>query len=449
MIPWDDGCGKSVCILWVIQEKRACHRFRKRTSMTLLSTTPFDVESVRRDFPILSQTLPNGRPLVYLDTGATAQKPKVVIDKIVECFEQYNSNVHRGIHQLGDRMTTELEDAREKVRRFVAAADVDEIVFTSGTTMSLNLVAYGWGRKFLRAGDEILITPMEHHANLVPWQLAARATGATLKYLPLSADGRLDLSRLDEYLTRRTKLLSVTGMSNVLGTINPIAELAKRAHDVGALICVDGAQSVPHGHTDVVRDGIDFLAFSGHKLYGPTGVGVLYARKELLESMDPFLTGGNMIREVFEQSSTWADVPAKFEAGTCPFVEAVGLGTAIDYLDRLGMDQITAYEHSLSVYAHQRISEIPGLRILGPSVEHKGAILGFVVEGIHSHDMSDLLDREGVAIRAGHHCTMPLHELLKLTSSSRATFAFYNSTKEVDLLFDAIHSAKKIFERRK
>lgn len=417
--------------------------------MTDSNPSTFDVESVRRDFPILSQRLRNDRPLIYFDTGATAQKPKVVIDKLVECYEHYNSNVHRGIHQLGDRMTTELENAREKVRSFIGAADVDEIVFTSGTTMSLNLVAHGWARKFLKPGDEILITPMEHHANLVPWQLAAKATGATLKYIPLTDDGRLDLSRLDEFLIRKTKLLAVTAMSNVLGTINPIPELARRAHDVGALICVDGAQSVPHAKTNVQKDGIDFLAFSGHKVYGPTGIGVVYGRKALLNAMDPFLTGGNMIREVHEQTSTWADTPAKFEAGTCPFVEAVGLGTAIDYVQSLGLDQITEYEHSLSIYAHERVKQIPGVRILGPDVEHKGAILGLVVEGLHAHDLSDLLDREGIAIRAGHHCTMPLHDLLKLTSTARASLAFYNTRSEIDTLVEAIYSAKKVFERRK
>jgi cysteine desulfurase/selenocysteine lyase len=415
--------------------------------MTAVASPAFDVESIRRDFPILSRRLANDRPLVYLDTAATAQKPRVVIDKVIECYEQYNSNVHRGIHQLGDRMTTELETARENVQRFIGARDVDEIVFTSGTTMSLNIVAHGWARKFLKPGDEILVNVMEHHANLVPWQLAAKATGATLKFIPLTADGRLDLSNLDELLTARTKLLAVTAMSNVLGTINPIAELARRAHAVGALICVDGAQSVPHGTTDVRAEGIDFLAFSGHKLYGPTGVGVFYARKELLERMDPFLAGGHMIREVFEQSSTWADPPAKFEAGTCPFIEAVALGTAIDYLRTLGLDQIARYEHQLSVYAHQRLGDVPGLRILGPNVDNKGAILGFVVEGLHPHDLSDLLDREGVAIRAGHHCTMPLHDLLGLTSSARASLAFYNTTAEVDALVDAVLAAKKVFRR--
>lgn len=314
--------------------------------------------------------------------------------------------------------------------------------------MSLNMVAHGWARKFLKPGDEILVNLMEHHANLVPWQLAAKSTGATLKYIPLTEDGRLNLDRLDEFLTEKTKLLAVTAMSNVLGTINPITELAQRAHDVGALICVDGAQSVPHEVTDVRASKIDFLAFSGHKLYGPTGIGVLYARKELLEAMDPFLTGGHMIREVFEQSSTWADPPAKFEAGTCPFVEAAALGSAIDYVESIGVDRIASYEHELSVVAHERLRQIPGVRILGPDIAHKGAILSLVVEGIHPHDLSDLLDREGVAIRAGHHCTMPLHDHLNLTSTARASLAFYNTHAEIDTLVNALQSARKVFRLR-
>jgi cysteine desulfurase/selenocysteine lyase len=342
-------------------------------------------------------------------------------------------------------MTTELENAREIIQRFIGAKELDEIVFTSGTTMSLNLVAHGWARKFLKQGDEILVNPMEHHANLVPWQLAAKATGASLKYIPLTEDGQLDLRPLDQLLTSRTKLVAVTGMSNVLGTINPIEELTKRAHDVGALICVDGAQSVPHIAANVQLSDVDFLAFSGHKLYGPTGIGVLYARKQLLESMDPFLTGGHMIREVFEQSATWADPPAKFEAGTCPFVEAVALGTAVEYIQQIGLDRIAKYEHQLSEYAHQQLGQVPGVRILGPSVEKKGAILSLVVDGVHAHDLSDLLDREGVAIRAGHHCTMPLHDLLNLTSTARASFAFYNTFAEVDILAQALQSARKVF----
>lgn len=406
---------------------------------------PFDVDAVRRDFPILHQTLSGGMPLVYLDTAATAQKPRSVISKILECYEQYNSNVHRGIHQLGDRMTVELEAAREKVQQFIGAREPDEIVFTSGTTMSLNLVAHGWARKHLKPGDQILLNQMEHHANLVPWQLAAAATGAELRFLPLTADCRLDMRQLDELLTRRTKLVAVTGMSNVLGTVNPIDILAQRAHDVGALICVDAAQSVPHAATNVQSPVVDFLAFSGHKLYGPTGIGVLYARRELLESMDPFLAGGHMIREVFLDSSTWADPPAKFEAGTCPFIEAVGLGAAIDYVTNLGLSRIAAYEHSLSVLAHERLSSVKGVTIHGPAVEHKGAILSFTVDGVHPHDLSDVLDRRGVAIRAGHHCTMPLHELLNLTATARASLAFYNTVDEIESLAEAVQAARKVF----
>ena len=410
-----------------------------------ISSADFDVESIRRDFPILSQRLAGDVPLVYLDTAATAHKPRSVVAKVVECFEQYNSNVHRGIHQLGDRMTTELELAREKIQHFIGAGSPDEIVLTSGTTMSLNMVAHGWARKFLKPGDEILLNPMEHHANLVPWQLAAAATGASLKYIPLTDDGRLDLSTLDQLLTYKTKLLAVTAMSNVLGTINPIAELAQRAHDVGALICVDGAQSVPHLITNVRSLQIDFLAFSGHKLYGPTGVGVLYARRQLLEAMDPFLAGGHMIREVFLDSSTWADPPAKFEAGTCPFIEAMGLGAAIDYVQQIGLARIADYEHQLSVRAHQQLAQVPGVTIHGPSVDHKGAILSFTVDGVHPHDLSDLLDRRGVAIRAGHHCTMPLHELLDLTATARASLAFYNTLEEVDALAEAVRGARQVF----
>ncbi|MDX1966989.1 MAG: cysteine desulfurase [Planctomycetaceae bacterium] len=413
--------------------------------MPLNVLTSFPVDQIRQDFPILQSRLAGDRPLVYLDTAATSQKPRVVIAKLVEALEQYNSNVHRGIHQLGDRMTTEMESAREKVQRFLGASEPEEIVFTSGTTMSLNLVAYGYGRKVLRPGDEILLNEMEHHANIVPWQMAAQATGAVLKFLPLTQEGRLDLSRLDEFLTRRTRILAVTAMSNVLGTINPIAELARRAHDVGATVVVDAAQSVPHLPCNVVAEGVDFLAFSGHKLYGPTGIGVLYGRRELLEMMDPFLGGGHMIREVFRERATWADPPAKFEAGTAAFVEAVGLGTAVDYVRQLGLESIAAYEHQLLEYGMQVLSQITGLRIYGPDADHKGAILSFTVDGVHPHDLSDLLDREGVAVRAGHHCTMPLHDLWQLTATARASFAFYNTFEEIDVLGEAIRKARRVF----
>ena len=414
--------------------------------MSLLTdASSVDVEAIRADFPILHKPLPGGRALVYLDNGATAQKPRQVIDKLVECYENYNSNVHRGIHTLGDRVTVELEQAREKIQAFLGADDPREIVFTGGTTASINLVAQGWGRKFLHAGDELLLNESEHHANLVPWQQVAHERGAVLKFIPLTADGRLDLNGLDEVLTRRTRLVAVSGLSNVLGTIHPIAELAARARDVGARILVDGAQSVPHAATHVGRLGIDFLAFSGHKLYGPSGVGVLYGRRELLEDMDPFMTGGNMIRRVFRDHSEWADPPAKFEAGTLPIAQAIGLGAAVDYVTALGWETIAAQEHALASAAWDQLRVIPGLRLLGPGLEHRGAIFSFTLEGLHPHDVAELLDRKGVAVRAGHHCTMPLHDLLGITASTRASFAFYNTTAEVEALCAAIQFARKKF----
>ena len=409
------------------------------------SRRPFDIQTVRRDFPILARPLPNGATLAYLDNGATSQKPQAVIDKVREVYETYNANVHRGIHQLGDRVTVELEAARENVRQFINAEDSVEIVFTSGTTMSINLVTQAWGRKFLKPGDEILLNEMEHHANLVPWQQTAKATGAKLKYLPLTADGRLDATHFDRLITSRTKLIAVTGMSNVLGTINPIRELATRAHQVGALILVDGAQSVPHLPTDVRNPQIDFLAFSGHKLFGPTGIGVLYARRELLEAMDPFLCGGNMISEVHLESSTWAELPSKFEAGTIPIAEAIGLGTAIDYVQSLGFEAIHAQETKLLKKALNLLPQTPGVTIYGPDLEHRGSIVSFTVEKVHPHDLADLLDQKGVAVRAGHHCTMPLHDWLDISATARASFAFYNTEAEVDALIDAIHYARHKF----
>lgn len=407
--------------------------------------TIFEVDAIRRDFPILSRPLPNGASLVYLDNGATSQKPLVVLNKLSEVYETYNANVHRGIHQLGDRVTVELEAARESVRRFVNAKEIAEIIFTSGTTMSINLVANAWGRKFLQPGDEILLNVMEHHANLVPWQQVAKATGARLRFLPLTADGRLDLSHLDRVLSNKTKMVAVTAVSNVLGTINPIAELAARAKQVGALILVDAAQSVPHQATDVLRPQIDFLVFSGHKLYGPTGIGVLYGRRALLESMDPFLCGGNMIDEVHLESSTWAELPSKYEAGTLPIAEAIGLGAAVEYVTSVGFDGIHVHELSLLNRAMQLLVETPGVTVLGPAAEHRGAIVSFTVDRVHPHDLADLLDQKGVAIRAGHHCTMPLHEWLDVSATARASFALYNTLAEIEALIDAIHFARHKF----
>jgi cysteine desulfurase / selenocysteine lyase len=405
--------------------------------------TTFDVEAVRREFPILRKPLPTGKPLVYLDSGASAQKPRSVIEAERDCYESYFANAYRGVYEFGHQVSEALEATREAVRSLVNAAEPEEIVFTSGTTMSINLVSNAWGRKFLQTGDEVLVTEMEHHANLVPWQQITRERGARLRYIPITPDGRLDLERLDELLTERTRLVAVAGMSNVLGTINPIGELVRRAKRVGALVLVDGAQSVPH-HTFDVRDpAIDFLAFSGHKLYGPTGVGVLYGRRELLEAMDPFLCGGHMIERVERERSTWAELPAKFEAGTIPIAQAIALKAAVEYVQGLGLEAINAHERGLLAYTHERLGEIPGLVIYGPSIEHKGSIVSFTVDGVAAEDLAVLLDLKGVFVRHGHHCTMPLHAVLGVPATVRASFGLYNTPAEVDVLVDAIHYARK------
>jgi len=403
-----------------------------------------NITSVRHDFPILNTKLPNGQPLVYLDSGASAQHPKSVIDKISEIYEHYYSNVHRGVHQLGDRVTAEMEAARSRIQSFIGASIPEEIIFTSGTTMSVNLVAQTWGRHFLQDGDEIILNEMEHHANFVPWQAIAKERGAILKFIQLTSDGRLDLEDYQRLLSNKTKLVAVTGMSNVLGTINPVEEMAQRAHEVGALIFVDGAQSVPHQAVNVVESEIDFLAFSGHKLFGPTGIGVLYGRKTLLDSMPPFLFGGNMISEVTCAQSTYAKIPARFEAGTPPITEAIALGTAIDYVGELGFAAINEQESILSQYALQKLQKVPGLQIYGPhELEQRGSIFSFNIEGAHPEDLATLLDRKGVAVRHGHHCTMPLHQHLKIAASVRASLAFYNTTEEIDALIDALEFARK------
>lgn len=420
------------------------------TRLTTVSGTsaahvPFDVQKVRRDFPILQQRLPGDVPLVYLDSGASAQKPRQVIDRIRECYETEYSNVHRGVHTLGDRVTTAMEEARETVRRYLNAASSEEIIFTSGTTAAINTVAYGWGRKFLKPGDEILLSIQEHHANFVPWQQVAQWTGAKLRLIPLTDSGELDLDAFDKLLSERSKLLAVTAMSNVLGTINPLDRLAESIHSVGGRILVDGAQSIPHGPTDLQRSKIDFFAFSGHKVYGPSGIGVLYGRRELLERMDPMLFGGNMIREVFDDHSTWADLPAKFEAGTAPIAPAIALGTALDYVSQFDPVALHAHERAVTASAMEKLSEIPGLKILGPELSKRGPIVSFTVEGVHPHDLGELINRKGVAIRVGHHCTMPLHRHLDISSSARASFGLYNTPEEVDALVDAIHYARQVF----
>ncbi|MBW3540426.1 MAG: SufS family cysteine desulfurase [Planctomycetes bacterium] len=403
----------------------------------------YDVEAIRRDFPIFGRPLEHGGRLVYLDSGASAQKPRVVIDAERDCYESWYANAYRGVYQFGARVSEELERTRKAVQELIGAAEPEEVVFTSGTTMSINLVAQAWGRKFLHAGHEILVTEMEHHANLVPWQRLAHETGATLRFIPLTSDWRLDLDRLDDVLTDRTRIVAIAEMSNVLGTIHPVKELARRAHEVGAVISVDAAQTVPHHVVDVVRSEIDFLAFSGHKLYGPSGVGVLYGRRELLEGMDPFLCGGHMIERVYRDHATWADIPAKFEAGTLPIVQAIALRSAIEYVRGIGFSRIAAHERRLLEHTHRRLAEIPGLVIYGPAVEHKGSIVSFTVEKVAAEDLAVLLDLKGVFVRHGHHCTMPLHDLLGVPATVRASFGLYNTLEDVDALVEGIHYARR------
>lgn len=419
------------------------------TSTDPLTESTFDVEAVRRDFPILNRVLEQGRRRkdklpVFLDSAASAQKPACVIDKEREVEERYFANAYRGVYYFGARVDEELEASRDRVRQLLNAASNSEIIFTSGTTMSINIAARAWGTKFLHPGDEVLITDMEHHANIVPWQMICQERGATLKWLPLTSDMRLDLSRLDEYLTSKTKLVAVSAMSNMLGTINPIHEIARKAHAAGAQILVDAAQSMPHGPVDVrTGDGgeIDFLSFSGHKLFGPTGIGILYGREELLREMNPFIGGGHMISRVFKDHSEWADPPARFEAGTIPIVQAIALRTAIDYTSDLGFENIRNYENSLLRYAHEQLESIPGLKLYGPDCQFKGPICSFTIDDISAEDLANLLDIKGVFVRHGHHCTMPLHDQLGISASVRASFAMYNTQEEVDRLIEAIRFA--------
>jgi cysteine desulfurase/selenocysteine lyase len=406
----------------------------------------FDVDAIRNDFPILNRPLTDGRHRkgklpVFLDSAASAQKPTCVMAREREVQEQYFANAYRGVYYFGARVDEELEATREKVARFIGAESSSDIIFTSGTTMSLNLVARAWGGKFLQPGDEVLLTDMEHHANIVPWQIVCAERGASLRWLPINDSRELAMDRLDEFLTPKTKLVAVSGMSNVLGTINPIAELTRRAHEKGALVVVDAAQSAPHHPLDVQELDVDFLSFSGHKLFGPTGIGILCGRQDLLKEMNPFLGGGHMIAQVHKDHSTWADPPAKFEAGTLPIVQAIALAAAIDYVTSIGFEKIQAYESHLMSLVHQRLNEIPGLTIYGPSLESKGAICSFTIDGAHPEDLANLLDVKGIFVRHGHHCTMPLHETLGISASVRASFAIYNTENEIDRLIEGLQFA--------
>jgi cysteine desulfurase / selenocysteine lyase len=403
-----------------------------------------DVAKVRADFPILEREI-NGHPLVYLDSAATSQRPNQVIDAEADFYRHHNANAHRGIYQLGEEATELFEGARAKVAAFVGAPTAATIVFTRGTTESMNLVAHGWGRRSLGEGDEILITEMEHHSNIVPWQMAATATGATLRYIPLTDDGMLDLSDLSSLLTERTKLLSVTGMSNALGTITPLKQLVEAAHAVGALVAVDGAQLVPHHRVNVSELDCDFLAISGHKMLGPTASGGLYAKAEHLEAMDPMFGGGEMIREVFHDHATWNDVPYKFEAGTMQIGQQVGLGAAIDYLETLGMDEVRAHEEEITRYALDRLIDC-GATVYGPKdAAERGGAVSFWFKEVHPHDLATILNERGVAIRAGHHCAQLVMRRLGVPATARASFYVYSTKEEVDALIDALTAAEDIF----
>ena len=418
--------------------------------MTTTAKIPtFDVGARRADFPILSRSVRPGVPLIYFDNAASTQRPRQVIQAIVDCYEGHYANVHRGIHQLAQESDELFDDAREKVRALLNAPSVEQVVFTSGATAGINLVARSWGDANLRPGDEILLTEMEHHSNLVPWQQLARRTGGVLRHIPLTDDGLLDLDRLDDLLTERTKLFAVTAASNVLGTINPVAELIRTARRRGTIVLVDGAQSVPHQKTDVQALDVDFLVFSGHKMLGPSGVGVLYGKRELLDAMPPFLGGGGMIRRVALDAFEPADVPQKFEAGTPPIVSAIGLGAAIDYVNALDLEAVARHERLLTRRAHEVLQEVDGVRILGPEPSHKAAIVSFTLDGVHAHDVAEVLDRHGIAVRAGHHCAMPLHARYGVSATARASFYFYNTLAEVERLGPALEDARRIFHRRR
>jgi cysteine desulfurase/selenocysteine lyase len=407
--------------------------------------TLLDVEAIRADFPVLHQEVRPGVPLVYLDNAATSQKPEVVIEAVDRFYRQHNANVHRGIHKLSEEATEAYEGARQRVADFINAPNWREIIFTRNATEAINLVSQAWGRANVGPGDGIVLSEMEHHSNLVPWQLLAEEKGAELRYIPVTEEGTLDLSVLDRLLSGPVKMVALAHMSNVLGTVNLVEEVGRRAHDCGALVLVDGAQSVSHLPVDVQALDVDFLAFSGHKMCGPTGIGVLYGRRELLEAMPPFLSGGDMIRRVSLQASDWNDLPWKFEAGTPAIAQAIGLGAAVDYLSAVGMERIRAHEQAIFAYALEHLEEVPGLRVYGPEPSMKGGVATFTLQGMHPHDIAQLLNDDGVAVRAGHHCAMPLHNRYGLAATTRASFYLYNTLEEVDRLIEALYRARSVF----
>lgn len=404
-----------------------------------------NVNEVRNDFPILQRETSPGVRLVYLDSTATSQKPLAVIDAMDSYYRRSNANIHRGVHTLAEEATTLYEQARVKIAKFINAHSAHQIIYTRNTTESINLVAYSWARANLKAGDLVILTEMEHHSNLVPWHMLQAERGIELDFIPVLEDGILDLDAYQVLLERQPKLVSFTHMSNVLGTINPAQEIIRLAHEAGAITLVDAAQSVPHLKVDVQALDADFLAFSAHKMCGPTGIGALYGKMDLLESMPPFLGGGDMIKEVKLRSYRPNTLPHKFEAGTPAIAEAVGFGAAVEYLSALGMEAIAAHEHEITEYALERLEEVPGVKLFGPGAQHKGGVAAFTLEGVHPHDVAQILDKDGIAVRAGHHCAQPLHEKFGIPATSRASFYLYNTKEEVDLLVNGIYKVKEMF----
>ena len=423
--------------------------FEKRSTTDTTETTehpPRSAAEIRQDFPILARQV-HGKPLVYLDSTASSQKPLSVIETMTEYYHMYNANVHRGVYEISEEATARMEKARVKVARFINARHSKQVIFTRNTSESINLVAYTWGSANIHAGDLIVLTEMEHHSNLVPWQLLAQRTGARLEFIPVDENGLLRLDIYAQLLEQKPKLVAFAHMSNVLGTITPAREMIAQAHAVGAVTVLDGAQSVPHLPVDVQALDADFLCFSGHKMLGPTGIGVLYGKRELLEAMPPFMGGGDMIRTVHLRESTWNDLPWKFEAGTPAIAEAIGLGAAVDYLNELGMENVARHEQEITAYALEQLSAVPGLTIYGPPAGERGGVVSFTLGEIHPHDLASILDQEvGVAIRAGHHCAQPLMERYDLTATARASFYIYTVQSDVDTLVQGLHKAIEVFQ---
>lgn len=412
--------------------------------MIVVADTKLNVEAIIKDFPILEQQV-NRKRLAYLDSTATSQKPKQVIDALSDYYERYNSNVHRGVHTLGSLATDGYEGARETVRRFIHAKYFEEIIFTRGTTAAINMIAHSYGDANVSEGDEIVVTQMEHHANLVPWQQLAKRQGATLKFIPMAEDGTITLEAVRETVSERTKIVAIAHVSNVLGTINDIKAIAEIAHEHGAIISVDGAQSVPHMKVDVQDLNVDFYSFSGHKMLGPTGIGVLYGKREHLNQMEPTEFGGDMIDFVDLYDSTWTDLPTKFEAGTPLIAQAIGLQAAIEYIESIGFDAIHDHEHALTTYAYEQMSQIEGIDIYGPSKDKRAGIITFNLKDVHPHDVATALDTEGVAVRAGHHCAQPLMKWLNVSSTARASFYIYNTKEDIDQLVEGLKQTKEFF----